>query len=76
VSVSSSTLVSTTAPSIASNAWQHQWLDLAPFAGQTITLTFALQPMGVLSTVTLDEIEIGSADNASVYRTMLPLVNR
>ncbi len=75
-SVSSSANVSTTTPSIVSNSWQHQWLDLAPFAGQTITLTFALQPTGVLSSVTLDEVEVGSADVVSVSRAFLPLINR
>ncbi len=76
VSVSASGLLSGTTPSIAAGVWQHRWLDLTPFAGQTITLTFALQPNGVPSSVALDEVEIGSADSVNVTRTYFPVISR
>ncbi len=43
---------------LMTTGWQHAWVDLKPYAGQTITLTFALQD--ATGQVNLDEITVGA----------------
>lgn len=42
----------------ATAGWQHAWVNLTPFAGQTLTLTFALRDTDAL--VKVDEVSIGA----------------
>ncbi|MEP7199038.1 MAG: hypothetical protein ABI874_04390, partial [Chloroflexota bacterium] len=72
VQVSSDALSAAITPTITSGDWTHGWLDLAPFAGQTVTLSFAAHSTGIATTVYLDEIEIGSGDTVVVYQTFVP----
>lgn len=56
-------LTSTTVFSTTSNGnWRHQWLDLSPWSGQSITLTFATQTLAGDSYVSLalDDITLGA----------------
>jgi uncharacterized repeat protein (TIGR01451 family) len=58
--ITATTLLSTTTNT---NAWTHRWLDLTPWAGQAITLTFNVhQTAGSpYAWAYLDEVSIGSA---------------
>lgn len=40
------------------NGWEHQWVDLTPYQGQPVTITFALS--NSVGQVWLDEISVGS----------------
>jgi hypothetical protein len=62
-------------PTLPANAWSHQWLDLAPFAAQTITVTFAFRPASP-HRLLLDEVAVGDADTVSLNKVYLPLVIR
>lgn len=44
--------------SVATAGWQHTWVDLTPYAGQTLTLTFALRDTN--GQVALDEVTAGA----------------
>ncbi len=44
--------------SVATAGWQHTWVDLTPYAGQTFTLTFALRDTN--GQVALDEVTAGA----------------
>lgn len=59
-SITATTLFSTTT---TTNDWTHRWIDLTPWAGQTITLTFNLhQAAGdPVRELYLDDITLGSA---------------
>lgn len=60
--LSTTILYTTTA---TTDAWQHHWVDLTPFRGKSITLTFALT--GGTGVLWLDEVSVGS------WVTPLPL---
>lgn len=44
--------------SVATAGWQHKWVNLTPYAGQTLTLTFALRDAS--GQVGLDEVTAGA----------------
>lgn len=44
--------------SAATVGWQHAWVDLAPYSGQTVTVTIRLS--GTVELVSLDEVSVGS----------------
>ena len=49
--------------------WHHHWVDLTPFQGETITITFALS--NSIGTLRLDELSVGAWET-SVARTVTP----
>ena len=63
-------------PTLPASAWSHRWLDLALFAGQTITVTFAFQPAAAPDRLLLDEVAVGDAYTAGVNRLYLPVLIR
>jgi hypothetical protein len=63
-------------PALPSSTWSHQWLDLAAFAGQTVTVTFAFQPAAGQDRLLLDEVAVGDAGTSAVNTVYLPLVLR
>ncbi len=58
--VTSTTLFSTTT---STDGWKHVWLDMSPWAGQTITLTLGLYEIDgpPIARAALDEVSLGSA---------------
>lgn len=76
VTVQGNSSNSVTNPTLPSNAWSHQWLDLAPFAGQTITVTYAFRPAAAPDRLLLDEVAVGDADTVGVNKVYLPVVVR
>jgi dipeptidyl aminopeptidase/acylaminoacyl peptidase len=40
--------------------WQHAWVDLTPWAGQTVTLTFTLIPRSAGDVVQLDQVSVAA----------------
>ncbi len=76
LTISSGSTVSETTPSITDANWTHRWIDLSPYAGQPITLTFTLQQLAPASVVYLDEVSIGSAESASINQIFLPTLLR
>jgi hypothetical protein len=75
VTVSGDQLISVTTPAITSG-WTHQWLDLTPFAGQSVTVSFAFLPGSASSQLLIDEVEMGPADSVTIHQTFLPLITR
>lgn len=75
VTVSGDQLISVTTPAITSG-WTHWWLDLTPFAGQSVTVSFAFLPGSASSQLLIDEVEVGPADRVSIYQTFLPVITR
>jgi hypothetical protein len=75
VTVSGDQLISVTTPAIT-RAWTHQWLDLSPFAGQSVTVSFAFLPGSASSQLLIDEVEVGPADSVTIYQTLLPVITR
>jgi hypothetical protein len=75
VTVSGSSTVLATTPAVGGD-WAHHWLDLSPFAGQTITIMFASLPSTSQAILLLDEIEVGNADTVTIYQAFLPVVMR
>jgi hypothetical protein len=75
VTVSGDQLISVTTPAITSG-WTHQWLDLTPFAGQKLTVSFAFLPGSASSQLLIDEVEVGPADSVAIHETFLPLITR
>jgi hypothetical protein len=55
--------------------WTHTWIDLTPFSGQTITLTFGFQNPATTQAIDLDEINVGDTTRG-VYSIFLPIVRR
>lgn len=49
--------------STASQAWQHRWVDLSPWAGRSVTLRFKLIEVagGSQAWATIDEVTVGAA---------------
>jgi hypothetical protein len=76
VTVSGDSGVSVSTPSVPSSPWTHRWLDLTPFAGQNIIVTFAFQPAVPPDKLLLDEVAIGNASAVSVNKVYLPVVIR
>jgi hypothetical protein len=58
--ISPSTVFSTT---MAVNAWDHQWVDLTPWAGRSVTLRFKVSEVagGARAWAYIDEVTVGSA---------------
>jgi hypothetical protein len=63
--------------SLADSAWQHAWLDLSPFSGQTVTVRLELVRNASANplTVTIDEVSVGSAA-AGPYMIYAPMIRR
>jgi hypothetical protein len=76
VTVSGDSGVSVSTPSVPSSPWTHRWLDLTPFAGQNIIVTFAFQPAVTPDKLLLDEVAIGNASAVGVNKVYLPMVIR
>jgi uncharacterized repeat protein (TIGR01451 family) len=63
VSVNDGTITTTLSTETYNTGWTHRWLDLQPWAGQTVTLTFTLHQVAGQQPpwACLDEVTVGSA---------------
>ena len=76
VSVQGASRSITTVVPLTVTEWTHYWLDLAPLAGESVTITFELQPTTPLGTgVLLDEVSLGQG-NREPSTVFLPTVMR
>ena len=56
-------------------AWNHTWVDLAPFARQVMTISLGFQDPAAAQQIDFDEISLG-ATQIGVYPVFLPVVRR
>ena len=75
VAIAGDTEVITHELSVTPTEWTHAWVDLAPFAGQALTISLGFQNTAVVQQIDLDEISLG-ATQIGVYTVSLPVVRR